>query len=361
MNAIYAASFFDGHSSKPMQVYVEWHSWGFEIIEQQNSNNKTKWQKENFDLVEYHNNLIILRYGNQFPKQQLDITDVDFIKRYGKEYAINPIKKLKLQSSGFIIAALVSVAGLAILGYFYGLPAVADYGASIFPKTYEIQLGNEIKQQFLAEEEVDSATSKLVNDFFNQLDVNTTYPIKITVVNSPVVNAFALPGGQIIVYTGILKKIKSANALAALLLHEHAHVAYRHSTKNLFRSVAGYLFISVIFTDINGISSVLIENGNQLRNLSYTRELEQQADDEAMLVLKNKAMGLSGMIDLFELLKTESHGVEINELLSTHPDLDARIKRVMAYKKDNPFLVNHNPKLAEVFAAIQSNCKDVSE
>ena len=77
--------------------------------------------------------------------------------------------------------------------------------------------------------------------------------------------------------------MKSYDQLVALLGHEVSHVNNRHSIKILTRNLAGYMMISLVFSDLNGIMSVLAENAQQLRSLSYSREFEEEADEQAQV------------------------------------------------------------------------------
>ena len=132
--------------------------------------------------------------------------------------------------------------------------------------------------------ETDEEMTALVNEFAANIEFNTEYPINITVVNENVVNAFAIPGGQIVVFDGLLSKMTCKEELAALLAHEVAHVHHRHSLKSMCKSLAGALFVSLVFGDAEGISSILVENSNALMDLSYSRKLELEADNKGCLL-----------------------------------------------------------------------------
>jgi beta-barrel assembly-enhancing protease len=139
------------------------------------------------------------------------------------------------------------------------------------------------------------------------------------------VNAFALPGGHVVIYDGILKRMKEPDELAALLSHEVAHIQYKHSLKGISRNLAGYMFIALLFNDINGISTVLIENANTLNNLHYSRSLETEADLKALKTLERNNIDQHGMVRLFETLNTKSD-LSYLKILSTHPLTAERIK-----------------------------------
>lgn len=353
MELVYKGRYYTGQSSTPITVDIVWLDGGLSIrYNDRGTGAEVFWKREEIEQTEIGSAIVTLRYGHSFPQQQLEVTDKDFIARYKKEYAVGLMHRLKLTSPLFVVG-LIGAVGISVwLAYLFLLPAVADYGAQVFPRDLEISMGKELYTRVLEDEEIDTAKTIAINRFFNQLKIEKDYPVKITVVRSPIVNAFALPGGGIVVYEGILKNMSSADQLAALLSHEYSHVQMKHATRNLFRSTAGYIFISIIFSDVNGVASVLAENANSLRNLSYSRELESEADNNGLLILRNNHISATGMKELFELLKKESNGIEVSEIISTHPDLDNRIKNAEHFMKTNPYRFYNNDSLVYYFKEI---------
>jgi predicted Zn-dependent protease len=290
-----------------------------------------------------------------FPAQQLDITDRDFITRYKQAYPRTFAQRLNMTAAGVVATSLLLLLLVLWAAYVWLLPAIATYGAKVFPKDYEIELGQKMYVSVLEGEQIDSSKTIAINQFFNQLKIEKSYPAKITVVKSNITNAFAMPGGGIVVYDAILNNMNSPEQLAALLAHEYSHVELKHATRNLFRTLSGYLFLSIIFGDMSGVGGVLIENAHELRNLSYSRDLETEADNHGLKILEQNNISNQGMIDLFELLKKESNGVQVNELISTHPDLDNRIKNVQEFASQHPYKIKPNDSLSIYFNQLNNN------
>lgn len=357
MELVYKGRYFNGKSSRAYTVDIIWgdEEWKIQYVDEKQETIHLVWKKLGIQQTEVSSGIVTLRYGEEFPQQQLEVTDLNFINRYKQEFHVGLMHRVKLSSASFLIGVIIAIGVVGWLSYIFLLPAIADYGAEVFPKEYEIELGEKVYASVLMEEEVDEAKTKAINQFFKQLNVKSDYPIKITVVKSSVVNAFALPGGGIVVYDGILKDMKSADQLAALLSHEYSHVQLKHATRNMFRSLAGYIFISVIFSDVNGVATVLVENAHQLRNLSYSRELETEADNNGLLILKQNSISANGMKDLFLQLKQASNGLEINEIISTHPDLDNRIKNAEYFVKSNPYQLKLNDSLLFYYGKLKSD------
>jgi Zn-dependent protease with chaperone function len=359
MHLSYKARYYNGHSSKPFLADVSIHQQGIDIIYiNDNDEQQTiKWTKENIKEIDFSSAIVVLRYGSTFPYQQLDVTDRAFITEYKSVFRVGLVKEWLHFSTGKVLGllALGFLASIA-LGYFFALPFIADKVAQNFPVQYEISMGKTMYEKILEDSEIDTAKTEAINHFFDNLNIESKYPITITVVKDSTVNAFAMPGGGIIVYDAILDKMKSPEELAALLSHEYSHVELKHATRNVFRSLSAYLFISLVFSDANGIVALVVDNANQLRNLSYSRELEHEADANGLLILKQNKLNTSGMIHLFEQLKKQQQ-IEVNELISTHPDLDNRIDFVGQFTEENIFEPEPNDSLQYYFDQLKTNPK----
>jgi Zn-dependent protease with chaperone function len=193
----------------------------------------------------------------------------------------NPFFGQKLMKQKISVLLLLAVL-LGIGVYFLVLNLVPFLGMRMIGVEQEIVMGNKLKEVMLKEStllgaQIDSAGTNKLQAFAEKLSLSTEYPIQLTLVNSDIVNAYALPGGQIVVYKGILKKITSPEALAALLAHESSHVNQRHSLRSLLRNAASGIIITVIFSDATGISGALVSNANALNGLRYSRELESRS------------------------------------------------------------------------------------
>ncbi len=189
----------------------------------------------------------------------------------------------------------------------------------------------------LAEE--DSVASALVQQFFEAIPLDCNYDYAITVLDTDEENAFAVPGGRIAVYSGILENIRTPEELAALLLHERAHIELHHSLKSLFRSLSGYLFISLLFGDAGGVTAVVFENIYVFKDLQYSREMEREADIMGMKDMQRSGFNPEGMVELFRSIEENSHvsigGHELTEFMSTHPNTARRIEYIRQYVEED--------------------------
>ncbi|SEJ31104.1 Peptidase family M48 [Dyadobacter sp. SG02] len=274
--------------------------------------------------------LFIFRYG-EFPQQTIECKEESLPETLKKRYPEKVFFKKRITNifklnNATITAVAFAVVILMGLGYWYGLPWLAGAVAARFPVSTEVQMGDTMYDNMIQAYDVDEHLTAATNDFVKSINFKTHYPIRVTVVKNADANAFALPGGRIVVFDGILRKMKTKEELAALLAHEVSHVHYRHSLRNIFRSLGGYLFLSLLLNDINGIVTVLADNSNMLANLTYSRELETEADSKAMAIFQADGLNLKGFVDLFTMLKNEHGDIGSLKLLSTHPLTEDRLQ-----------------------------------
>ena len=234
-----------------------------------------------------------------------------------------------------------SLVALALLFWFLLLPWLADQAAIHFPRAQEIALGKELKSHYLSTERIDSSKTLLLNQFAAQLDLGKEFPADYTVVDADIVNAYALPGGPVVVYTGILRKMTRWEELAGLLAHERSHVLHHHSTRSLFRNASGAIMLNLVLGDASSTVNIFAQQGQQIQQLAYSRDLELEADREGLQLLLNNDVNPEGMLSLLEQLKKESGNSILPEFLSTHPMPEARMKALEKNIKEHPIETEH--------------------
>ena len=335
-------TYYDGKSSQPNEAnaQISGEKLVIDFAEKQEI-----WQISAIKFNEFTGKgKTILKYG-EFPYQYLEIPIDDNLMATLEN--LLPKRKVgfrvfadELASSGFrgVLLSMAVFVAIALGFYFFALPKLAEILADQIPVSAEITLGDKIYEQFIKDSpftpfekdsiKIDEKKTKLLNDFAKKIDFQSQYPIKITVLKDSIVNAFALPGGHIVVFDGILKKIKSQEELTALLSHEVSHVKFRHSLKGLARSVSGYLFVSILTSDINGLTAVLVDQADGINQLSFTRDLEQDADLNGLKIMYHNKIEPTGMLKLMERLQEESKkygGENIPKFMSSHPLTKDRI------------------------------------
>ncbi|MBX7204536.1 MAG: M48 family metallopeptidase [Bacteroidia bacterium] len=294
-------------------------------------------------------------YGN-FPYQTLKISDSDLPAVLKQLYPSLPLMSNKQFSffawnKPFIIGLLLTVTTLVLLVWLVLLPWVARFALNHFPKEYEITMGEQMYKASIQNMQRNEAASKQMTLFLKTLIDSSEYPVQADVVHSKEVNAFALPGGHIVVYDGLLKKMHSYEELAALLGHEYSHVKLRHSTRNILRQVSVTALLYAVVGDINGLSAYVLQHAASLNNLQYSRDLEREADAGGFDLLQQKHIDAHGMLRLFETLKKENTA-GVPSFLSTHPATDDRIEFINEKLAGQQHTQTHE-ELNKIFESIQ--------
>ena len=239
-----------------------------------------------------------------------------------------------------IVMTLLFITGVAAL--WMNRAAISDWIAGKIPVSIEKQLGEQVWQQI-------KSTSKEVTDpaLLAQLDAITSrlvpavndkrYEFKFHIIENDAINAFAMPGGHIVVHTGLLKNAKRPEEIAGVLAHEISHITRRHSLRNMVSSLGTMVIILAVFGDYSGLA----RGASTLLEQSYSRDFEREADATGWEYLLAADIDPRGMIDFFKILVAEEEktGVQMDgvlEFISTHPDTKERIATLEEKLKDLP-------------------------
>ena len=288
------------------------------------------------------------------------ITDDALLQEIKKQLRHNRhIGKPHQRVMGNVGTKLLLVAGilLALLlsAYLWLVPWLGERVADNFSKDYEITMGDQMYTSIVAGLTTDDQKTEVLNRFYRQLHYNVDYPVTITVVESDQLNAFAIPGGHIVVYTAILEKMKTPEELAALLGHEASHIAKRHSLRNMFRSLARKMFLALVFGSESGIVSVVVDNADELKGLEYSRALETEADNSGLQLMTQSGLDPQGMVRLMELLQQESGDKETSNFLRTHPVFKDRISNIQQQIANLPAAGAPPADLQKTFAELKGD------
>jgi beta-barrel assembly-enhancing protease len=180
----------------------------------------------------------------------------------------------------------------------------------------QLELENELTQEGLA------ATT--VADIGARLTVGSKYKYRWYVSEDKEVNAFALPGGIVVINAGLIRKAGSAEELAGVIAHEVQHVEHRHTLQQMIHAAGWAAVLAVALGDVSAITAIVV---HQLGNLRNSRKLETEADNEGMKALARAGIPFGGMPSMFKRLQEEEKrvGDDTPGLLSSHPATDERI------------------------------------
>jgi len=160
------------------------------------------------------------------------------------------------------------------------------------------------------------------------MDLPEGMSITLHYVDSATVNAAATLGGHIFFFRGLLEKLKSEDAVAAVLAHEIGHVRERHVIRALGRGVAMVTALSAVGIKSRGLNQWAINEGVQLTGLSFSREAEREADAAALAAVQRLYGHVGGVLDIFELFSKMSQGGL--EMMKSHPMPETRHREMVA-------------------------------
>jgi beta-barrel assembly-enhancing protease len=201
-------------------------------------------------------------------------------------------------------------------------------------KAYAKQLDEELEKQgkkekmILLQEYIDKLGQRIAR---NSDLSNLSYHFEV--IESDQINAFALPGGYIYVYRGLIEAAENEAQLASVLAHEIGHVAARHATERISLMQGADLVGSILFAII-GVPPVwqqqVIQVAELLGFLAYTRSQESEADALGFQYMQKGGYNPQGMLDFFKVIqrKSEKEPFLLTKLFSSHPLTTDRITMV---------------------------------
>jgi Zn-dependent protease with chaperone function len=255
---------------------------------------------------------------------------------------------------GWSVAATISI--VAVI--WFALPLAADRLAPLVPSALERRIGDAAEGQIRVifggktcnNASGRSAFNKLMTQIGKAAGIDA--PARATVLETPVPNAFALPGGKVYLFSGLLAKAENPDEIAGVLAHELGHVRHRDNTRSMIYSGGTSFLIGLLFGDITG-SGALIFASRSLVTASYSRDAEQGADSFSIDVMHRLGRPTKPMGDLIFRI-TGSQADKTVSILSNHPLTEDRLKRLT--DEDRP--ASGPPLLtAPEWAALKAICK----
>lgn len=244
------------------------------------------------------------------------------------------VRQARFTRRAILLAAAGLLAALGA-GAWLGSDALATWAVGLIPPEWEQQIGESAMQDVLAQQEVMregpavDAVREMTKRLTDQIPDNP-YHFTVTVVKSPVMNAFALPGGYVVVFTGLIREAKSPEEVAGVLGHEINHVLRRHGLERIVKTLGVMAVAAILFGDQQGLIGLAKQLGVEIITLKYGRDQETEADLTGLRLLQKAKVDPAGMISFFErLARTEKENERV-ELLSTHPMSAARVARLKA-------------------------------
>lgn len=245
----------------------------------------------------------------------------------------------------FGIGAVVGVGILIALGIaglvFWAPGALAD-SVDALPIDVDRQLGDAAEGELASgPRRDDPVLLGFVRQVVDRLAPEAATPgfdFRVEVVESSEPNAFALPGGRIVVYTGLLEAAGDPEEVAGVLAHEMAHVTLRHGMRNVAHRAGLWLAASILLGDGSDWVRLAGDAAVVAQSNGYSREQEAAADAEGARMMAAAGLDPAALARFLERLM-EAPGADLEgamSWLSTHPDTASRIADVESLARTLP-------------------------
>lgn len=239
--------------------------------------------------------------------------------------------------------ALASILALTTL---FAAPGQADMFKP--SKADQVKLGNRASAEIQKKEKVlpdSDRRVRLLREIAGKLlssnpdGPKEPWEYTFDVIDNKAVNAFALPGGPIYFYTGLIDKFETEDQMAAVLAHELVHIRKEHWARAYADQQKRALGLSLILILLNAnrtVTDIASISNELLVTLPYARRDETQSDDIGFDMMVKAGYNPQGMVEVFQILRDAAKGGKPPEFISTHPDDKNRINRIAdKIKKSN--------------------------
>ncbi|WP_295771261.1 M48 family metallopeptidase [uncultured Mucilaginibacter sp.] len=252
---------------------------------------------------------------------------------------------------------LVVVLLFGLIGALYLLKDKMVEGlASRVPASWERAAGDKLfnalslQYKFIQNDSLKKEFMRVGAPLFKQVE-KEGYPVSLYFVKDPSINAFALPGGKVIIQSGLIDNAKSWEEVMGVLGHELAHVTRRHHIRGVINNVGIYTILAATLGDVSALAGTFASFGGDLASLSNSRTFENEADETGWDYLVKARINPKGLISFFETLKKDNQSkmdtlvnknVDLS-FLSTHPNTDDRIAHLKQKQKETKGSFNPLP------------------
>ncbi len=344
----FSGSLFDGKSAQKQPVRIELTPYHIALtLPGQSAVNwpysEIRWAAE---TIPFH-----IEHQLNTPDERMEtlvVEDPDFYencRRIAPEEFSRTTTKIsfnwKILSAGIFSLVLFFYAAYKIVPNY-----LVDQLVDKIPVEWEEALGDGVLSAFPVDKNPDPKVIALLTDILRLLKQSkpeeTPYNLKIFILPTEQINALALPGGNIIVFEGLLKIADSPEELAGVLAHEAQHIFLKHSTRGILRNLASGMLLTLVLGDANAVMDSVVSIAGQLNTLGFSRKMETEADIKGMELMLDAKINPQGMLSIFKkLLKeelkleenkknssTSKNAKEVFSYLSTHPSAKSRLKKL---------------------------------
>mgnify|MGYP001224349464 CR=1 FL=1 len=207
------------------------------------------------------------------------------------------------------------------------------------PVEWEQELGDQAmadlreKETFIEDAKLQTNLVRAVAPLLGAVPTNAL-GFKFYLLQSPQPNAFALPGGHVVVTTSLLELADRPEEVAGVVAHELAHVTRKHGLRKILSSAGPYILCRVFMRGNRGLMGVLAGSSQLLVYQSFSQEYELEADDVGWSYLVAARIDPRGLPDMLKKLKAEQERMKLVQVMpqafSSHPATEKRLRRLEA-------------------------------
>lgn len=240
---------------------------------------------------------------------------------------------------GVALLAIGIVAGIAVLGYTRGLPWAAEKAAQALPPGIERTIGDQamvaLDGQMMSPSQLPPARQEQIAARFRRVaagaDPAVDYRLEFRSSAMIGPNAFALPGGVIVLLDQLVNFAGNDERVLAVLAHELGHVRHRHAMRSLLQESGAALLVATIAGEALSVSTIVAGIPTVLLTSRYSRGFETEADDFAFALLATGQISPERFAEIMEKFRGEEGSQSrVSGWISTHPLTDERIARARA-------------------------------
>lgn len=252
--------------------------------------------------------------------------DVDGLMRTGGSF-FSRLSRLEASWKFVAFAALATIILLAGI-YRYGIPLAASGAAALTPpvviQAMDRGTRETVDRTFFSESKLSEARKEDLRAVFIELAGHSGMePDELRLLfrdGGPLgANAFALPGGTIVMTDQLVERADSEDELAGVMAHEIGHVQGRHSLQQIYRVLGLGFMIGLIGGDSSQIVDDVVTQAAALQQLAYTREFEEDADRRSVEIMVRAGRDPLAFVDLLDRIVGEDGAERETNWMSTHP------------------------------------------
>ena len=324
-----AVIFFDGRSSRRRTVSLSFAD-ALEISEAATA--PVLWAYDDIREADHPQGLLRVRCLSAPPLARLEIRNptiaAKLVSRCTRLADDRLDGRALARIVGWSLAAVISIVAVIL----FAIPLAADRLAPLVPQALERRIGAAAEAQIktiLGNTTCKTAAGqrafdKLLRELCQAASLNTS--VDSEVLSTSIPNALALPGGKVILFSGLLDKANSPDEIAGVLAHEFGHLKRRDTMRNLIHDSGTSFLVGLLFGDVTGAGALVFASRTLLTS-SYSRDVEQNADTFSMDVMQKLGRSPKPMGELLFRVTGKQGDSELS-ILASHPLTEDRLKRM---------------------------------